>query len=301
MVEHRVFMSPSDVAGTPLSSARCELSTDGGDNWRLITIAERQAGVSLKPGQRFVARIGAPGTWQVVQELVLSEGDLTLEFDGDRDFGSVSVSSTPAAEPMPNQFRHVFNACLSLFRDAMPDRNDNGNNPPPAYMYTVLDFNGTSVLSDGNAGLDRFDAGRAVNVVSYGANVGDLYFIKTSADSSKPQESAVFVPSGLDLTQPVPVHLFFSPSTGGKKLPYPYSDGDNSFNSMLHNYLISGGKRFLSQHVASGKSCIFVFPLPSPKAYFSNLQSAASVRRFCLELVYYLRKSRDLPEQLPPN
>ncbi len=302
MVEHRLFMSPSDVTGAPLAGAYCELSTDGGDNWRLTTAAERQAGVLLNPGQRFVTRIGAPGSWQVVQEFVLGpNGNLGLEFDGKQDFGSVSVSSTPTTEPTPTQFRYVYNACLSLFRDAMPDRNDNGNNPPPAYMYTVMAFGDANVLSEGNSGLSRFDAGRAVNVVSYGPDVGDLYFIKTPADSNRPQESAVFVPSNLDLTQSVPVHLFFSPSTGGKKLPYPYSDGDNSFNAMLHNYLISGGKRFLSQHVASGKSCAFVFPLPSPKTYFSNLQNAASVRKFCLELVYYLRRFRGLSEGLLPN
>ncbi len=296
-----MFVSPSDVTGAAVSSAHCELSIDGGSNWRTIPLAERQAGVVLNPGQRFVMRIATPGTWQVVQEFVLSEVDLALAFDGDQDFGSVSVSSTPVTEPMPNQLRHVYNACLSLFRDAMPDRNDNGNNQPPAYMYTVLDFEGAGVLADNNAGLARLDAGRAVNVASYGPNVGDLYFIKAATDSNKPQESAVFVPSGLDLAAPVPMHLFFSPSTGGKKLPYPYSDGDDSFNAMLHNYLISGGKRFLSQHVASGKSCVFVFPLPSPKTYFSTLQSADSVRRFCLELVYYLRKSRGLPATPQPN
>ena len=70
---------------------------------------------------------------------------------------------------------------------------------------------------------------------------------------------------------------------------------------MLHNYLISGGKRFLSQHIASGKSCIFVFPLPAPQAYFANLQTAPSLRQFCLELVYYLRKARDMPSDLQPT
>jgi hypothetical protein len=302
MAEHRVFLSSTDISLANLSTAKYELSTDGGSNWHLLSVADRQAGLPIDPGQRFIARISQTGTWAVTQELAISaDRDTALVYVGDQDFGAVSLSSTAPGEPMPTEFRHVFSACLSLFRDAMPDRNAQGNNQPPAYMYSLLSFNGANVLAGGGSGLGRLAADPAMNVVSYGPNVGDLYFIQSPPDSNIPQECAVFVPSNLDLSAPVPVHVFYSPSTGGKKLPYPYSDGDDSFNAMLHNYLISGAKRFLSQHVASGKSCVFVFPLPSPKSYFASLQTADSVRKFCLETVYYLRKIRGMPAGLQPN
>ena len=70
---------------------------------------------------------------------------------------------------------------------------------------------------------------------------------------------------------------------------------------MLHNYLISGGKRFLNQQVASRRSCVFLFPLPSPKTYFSALQSAAALRSFCLQTVHYLQKTRAASQSATPR
>jgi len=298
MVEHRLFVDSSDVSGTPQTATGWEISEDG-THYRALSAAEQRVGLVIMPGASFTIRAQKRGAWTVCQGLTLTDDGASLVYANDADFGTLSTNSTPVQERGTGLIRHEYSACMSLFRDAQPDRTQYENNPPPAYMYTVLSFSGAEILSSGGTGLDRLAAGRSTNVVSYGDGVGDLLYVKAPTDSGKPQECAVFVPRGIDLSEPVPIHLFYSPSTGGKKLPYPYSDGDNSFNAMIHNYLISGGKRFLSQHGASGKACVFVFPLPSPQAYFGNLQTAASVRSFCLELVYYLRKTGNIPTNAP--
>jgi len=298
MVEHRLFLASRDVSAKTLSTVLWDVSSDG-EQFRQLSAGELRAGLAITPGTDLTVRARQRGVWSVNQQLRLTQ-DGVLQCAGELDFGTFATTSTPLQELASGQVRHNYWACLSLFRDAMPDRTAHENNSPPPYMYTVLAFSGANVLSEGGTGLERLLAGRAVNVLSYGDKIGRLLFVNTPTDSGKPQLSAVFVPSGLDLSEPVPIHLFYSPSTGGKKLPYPYSDGDNSFNAMIHNYLVGGGKRFLSQHVTSGKSCVFVFPIPSPQAYFTNIQSAASVRNFCLELVYYLRKSTGSGVDLPP-
>ena len=293
MAEHHLLVVPRDISGMPRPAAASELSSDGGDNWRALTGTERQSGIVLNAGDSVVVRVRERGSWEICQGLAVeTDGENALVWSGNRDFGALSLEPAAAHDEM--------SVCLSLFRDAMPDRIDQGNNPPPAYMYTLLAF-GENVLASGGSGLERLAANLAVNVLSFGPDQGELLFVKAPADSALPQECAVFVPRGLDLAEPVPIHVFLSPSTGGKKLPYPYSDGDDSFNAMLHNYLIGGGKRFLSQHVASGKRCVFVFPLPSPKTYFTSMQTAQSLRKFCLELVYYLRRLRQLPIDLVPS
>jgi hypothetical protein len=297
MAEHRLILAASDVTSNAQPSASWEFSTDQ-THFRTLSPGELRAGVIVTPGTSVSVRVRQRGTWSVSQKLTLTSDGTALKCADGADFGTVSTHSTPLQERGNSVICHVYSACLSLLRDAMPNREEHGNNAPPAYMYTVLSFD-YDVLASGGAGLERFAAGRAVNVLSYGDAVGDLVFAKAPSDSGKPEEFAVFVPRGLDLSAPVPVHWFFSPSTGGKKLPYPYSDGDNSFNAMIHNYLIGGGKRFLSQHGAAGKDCVFVFPVPSPRTYFSNVQTASALRKACLEIVYFLRKSRGIETSFP--
>jgi len=300
MIEQRLFPVSCDITTKTSASTQWDLSMDDGSSWRPLSVLEQHGGLQLVPPKSLMLRARQRGAWGISQRLRFAPDERTLVCEGPQDFGTLALDSSMVPEVGTEQVRHSLSVCMSLLRDALPDRTEHGNTPPPPYMYSVMAFNGPSVLAADGAGLQRFAAGRAVNVLSYGETIGELLFVKTPSDAGKPQLCAVFVPNGLDLGAPVPIHLFYSPSTGNKKLPYPYSDGDDSFNAMVHNYLVGGGKRFLSQHVASGKACVFVFPIPSPQSYFTNLQSAASARLLCLEIVYYLRKSRggasgDLP------
>ena len=153
----------------------------------------------------------------------------------------------------------------------------------------MLSFDDVNVLANAGSAYQRFAAHVEPNVPSYGPAVGRLVFIQT-LDDSVPQLAAVFVPAGLDVLAPVPMHVFFCPNTGGKKRPYPFSNGTDSFNGVLHNYLTGGDKRLINQHAAARVRCVLVFPLPPPTGYFSGIQDAKRLRRYCLEVVFLLQR-----------
>ncbi len=124
------------------------------------------------------------------------------------------------------QVTSVFSAWLDRFET----RRRPG--PAPATSRCPLSFTTSSSLAARPCSARRYRS-RALRGQdhaerpSHAPANGTLIFGETP-DDSVPQLAAIFVPKGLDLTGeaegPVPVHLFFSPSTGRKTGKYPFSD-----------------------------------------------------------------------------
>jgi hypothetical protein len=113
-------------------------------------------------------------------------------------------------------------------------------------------------------------------------------FAKAPAGAAEPELVALYAPPGLDLAQPVPTHVFFTPPPPADVHgPYPYS---SDFNRIVSNYLVGGTKRLLNQHNAAGKKCLFVFPVPPRDRYFNGLLPSSNLRRFLLEAAYWLAR-----------
>ncbi len=296
MTAHLISYEAYDVLQEAIPNAVDEISTDAGQSFRPLTDAEQKAGLQVADGQHFVARISRPGLWPVTQALVVTD-DQYVAFDGNRDFGAAPLFSHSTGQV--DQWRHILHGALTLFRDGGPDRKAHGCPDVPPYMYNILKFGGLPVLNQSGTGFGRFAATLQPNVPSFGTNGGRLLFLKTTPNAilnmpgeatSVPELTAVYVPPGLDVAQPVSMHVFFSPFTGPKKGDYPYGTGHDSFSEMTDNYLTSGGKRFINQCNASGKRVVFVFPLAPREGQFRGILSAKRTRRFLLEIAYFLQR-----------
>lgn len=299
MRTNRVIIQPWDINHAPLSKAAREVSFDQGATFRSIEGEEQAVGVVVQPDKRFTVRASFEHYWPVRQELIVKSTQDTsepiLELAGPKDYGSNLVARTGHRDP--HVFEHVYVPWMALFRDGTPARLGNGNTPPPPYAHTVLAFDGPDALSAAGKGYGRLAAHFRPDVPSYGPS-SQLVFAQT-VDDSVPQLAAILVPDGLNLLTSVPVHVFFCPSTGRKKAPYPFSNGAGGCNEVFHNYLSGGNKRLLSQHQASNARCVFVFPLPPPAGYFSGIHSAKRLRRYCLEVVYFLQRLAGNPMPVP--
>jgi len=288
---HLVSYQAYNVTNAPLPQALGEVSFDGGGTFRELTADERTAGFSVEVDQSFVARLSLPHHFPVQQGLrvrVDDDGELRLIFEGPTAPGS--MGTIPIVDvKRGNTKSFVFSAWLSIFRDAAPAMSAAGNAPVAPFMFNILEFDGPAVLSSGGTNVGRFAATVRANVQSNVPSEGTLIFGETPDDST-PQVSAIWVPNGMDLLSPVPVHVFFSPSTGRKTGTYPFSNGANGFNAVLHNFLTGGGKRFINQHVSAKRRCLFVFPLAPPKGYFAGIQDAARLRLYCLEAVHLAQR-----------
>jgi hypothetical protein len=292
MSTHLVAYEAYDVFQNAIPNATDEVSVDGGQTYRQLQGKEATDGFETPDGSKFVARISTRGMWPVNQPLVIKEDD-HLDFDGDRDFGAAPLFSHSTGQP--GRWRHLLHSAMTLLRDGASDRRNHGCPDLPAYSHNLLAFDGASVLTTSGRGLSRL-AGRVVpNVPSHAtADSGDVLFLKSitgatlpGSSSVVPELTAAYVPKGLDLAQPVPIHLFFSPNTANKHGDYPYGP---EFTAMIDNYLVSGGKRFLNQLNASQKQCVFVFPLAPREGQFAGLMPASRLRRFLLEVVYCLHR-----------
>jgi len=293
-MSHLVRYQAFNVSNQPISNVGQEVSFDGGNQFRSLTSAELSQGLSVEVDQAFVARVSLAHHFSVTQPLkvVVQDGEPRLTFDG------AAVEGAMATAPLVDLSRggtglFVFSCWLSIFRDASASMTKAGNVPVAPFQHHLVAWSGPDVLASGGAGLGRFAASIAPNVPSHIPGQGTLVFGETP-DSTVPQLAAIYVPDGLDLTAPdplpVPVHIFFSPSTGGKTGPYPFSNGNGSFNSVFHNFLTSGGKRMINQHNSARRRCIFVFPLAPPSGYFDGIKNAARLRLYCLEAVHLARR-----------
>lgn len=273
-----------------MPQAVAEVSFDSGSSFRALTSGEQTQGFPVEVGQQFVARLSQPHYFPVQQPLrvVVEEREPRLAFDPQAVPGA--MATTPIVDmARGGQRSFVFSAWLSIFRDGTPARARERNQQVPSFVYNMVEFAGAAVLNGGGSHMGRFAGTIGSNVGSHDPANGTLIFGETP-DSSVPQLASIFVPKGLDLDQPVPVHIFFSPSTGRKVGKYPFSDGDNSFNAVFHNFLTGGGKRFINQHVSSKRACIFVFPLAPPDSYFRGIQDSVRLRLYCLEAVHLAQR-----------
>jgi hypothetical protein len=295
MSEHLVAYCPYDLLEQQISDAGQEVSWDGGQTWRDLVANERKDGFAVVDGQKFVARISKPGLWAVTQRLRIDAADPPeCKYDGPPDPRAYSLFSHTTANS--GRWRHMFYASLTLFRDASPDRAQRGYRPLPDYRWNMFAFDGAAVLSTAGTGLGRFAAHVALQVPSYdphaplypGCINGQLCYVKTPDDAVSPRLAVVFVPDGMDWTKPVPVQVFLTPPTSGKGGGYPWSP---TYNAMLDNYLVNYIKRLLNQRNASRKRCVFVFPIPPPREYYNGFLPAIALRRYSLEIVYWLQKT----------
>lgn len=306
MTTHRVRFQPYDIFHRSIDDAKQEVSFDQGATWRPLSSRELQDGLSIKEGQPFVARVSKPGLWPVVQPLIVRDGSSSLpandgspvpslDFDGQKDYGAWSFFSHDNG---PGSWMHVVHVALTLFRNAAEDRVQHGLAPTlPDWRWSVLSFDGQRVLSGRGKGFERFAASLADDVPSWRPN-GTVAFAKTPKGARwgkhrLPELVVIFTPTGLDLTKPLPIHTFFTPQTDKKRGDYPHSTSPDGFSAMVDNYLVSPGKRLLNQHAASKKSCICAFPVAPPGDYFQAIQTGPELRRYLLEIAYWLRRERD--------
>ena len=266
-----------------------------------VTMANRtqsmasRIGVEVSVGDNLQVEVSEAELWPVSQQIRIDpSNEDDCQYVGPVDEGARSLYSYQVGD---GAWRHVFYGALTLFRDASARRKAEGLKVLPNYSWDVLAFPGAEVFS-GNLSsvfLDRFAASVSRGVASYDPNVplydgstnGQLCYLMTPDNSTKPRLAAVYVPNGLDWNQPVPVLAFLTPYTNKKGGNYPWS---TDFNAMLDNYLINAGKRLLAQINASRRQCIFVFPIPLPQTFYSAFTHATDLRRYLLEVVYWLQR-----------
>lgn len=287
------FLECINISNEPLSKAKAEVSFDGGQTFRDFTAAELSGGLLVQVSQKFTIRVSVIHYQPIVQPLlvkpVTSSQRTSLEFDGAPDFAAGAVTSVEKNSGFDQRNDHSLTVIVSLFRDGTPARAQAGQAQLPNFPLASLVWTGQAVLNNGGSGFGRFAAQISPPQPPIGASTGKLVFGLT-ADDSVPQLAGIFVPNSVDLNGPIPMHVFFAPSTGAKKRPYPFSDGPGSFNEVLDNYLVNVGKRLLSQHVAAKVHCVFVFPLPPPSGYLKGLQDAGRLRQYCLEAAFFVKR-----------
>ncbi len=289
-----VFVQPRNVSGATLTQALAEVSFDAGQTFRALTAAEVATGLIVQVQQKFTIRVSLPHYTPVTQALIVNappkagKGS-TLGFDGPTDFGSGAFASIQKDSGTPlNQ--HFFNPWITLFRDGGPVRLQAGQTPlSNTFAHSVVAWSGAAVLNAGGTAYARFAGQVTAPIQCVTPGIGKLNFGLT-VDSAVPQLAPIYIPDSLDLTAPIPVIVFFPPSTGAKNRPYPFSNGPSSFNEFMENYLMSGGKRLLSQLVASKVQCVFVLPVPPPSGYLSGIQDAARLRQYCLEVAFFVQR-----------
>ncbi|MEP7049158.1 MAG: hypothetical protein ABJB12_02345 [Pseudomonadota bacterium] len=278
-----------------VGDATREVSFDGGNSFRSLTSAEQTKGVEVSVDQKFTVRVSRPHHQPVLQPLVVTDNPLQLGFDGARDFGSVFASKV-ADVAGASTFQYM--AWLTIFRDGDGPRAAAKNTPITTQFMNLLAFQGTRVLAAGGSGFSRFNAVVAPLLAAPTPAQGQLFFA-LGPDASIPQLVAIFVPSTVDLTQPVPLSIFFCPTTGAKNGTYPFSSPNNdpkvapdkSFEGVVNGFLIGFNRRLIHQHVLANKQCVLVFPLPPASGYFAGIQDAERLRRYCLEVVFFAQRT----------
>lgn len=178
--------------------------------------------------------------------------------------------------------------CQTHFADAGPDLVKHSWLPFPDYRFDTIAFGGLPLLTERGPGFQRLAAGLLPAVKPHGqSGPGKLLFAKT--DSKRiPGLWAVFVPDGLRVDEPVPVHIFFHPVPRRDMLETDYPFAGN-WRAHFDNYLVNKGKKLLQQHAASGKKCIFLFPAGRPKGIYGELANARTLRQWLLDLLCWLQ------------
>ncbi len=295
MPTHFVLVQAYNVLQQLVGDATREVSFDGGSSFRSLTSTEQTKGVEVSVDQKFTVRVSRPHHQLVIQPLVVTDNPLQLGFDGARDFGSVFASKV-ADVAGASTFQYM--AWLTIFRDGDAPRAAAKNAAIVPQFMTLLAFQGARVLAATGAGYARFNAVTAPIFAAPTHNQGQLFFA-LGPDASVPQLVAVFVPSTVDLTQPVPLNIFFCPTTGAKKGPYPFSSPNtdpmikfgDSFEGVVDGFLTGFNRRLIHQHVLANKQCVLVFPLPPASGYFAGIQDAERLRRYCLEVVFFAQRT----------
>jgi len=275
-----------------------------------LTQIEETKGIEVSLDQKFTVRVSRPHHQTVVQALVVTTNspDPTLppssaptcQFDGAKDFGSEFASQLASDNAAGNDGRLTFQfmAWVTVFRDGDGPRTAAKNPPFNSFFMNLLSFQGANLLANGGSGFGRFNGTITQNVPGIGQSTGRI-FCALATDASIPQLAAVYVPNSVDLTQevPIPVHVFFCPTTGAKTKPYPFSFAppgapkDDSFNGVVDGFLTGFTRRLINQHVAGNKRCILIFPLPPPSGYFDGIKDAERLRRYCLEVLFFVQKT----------
>jgi hypothetical protein len=281
-----------------------EVSFDGGKSFRAVTKAERVNGVEVAVEQKFTVRVSRPHHAPVVQPLLVTDlpspppgvpPQTQLTFDGPRDFGSL-VASVKSGRGGTLTFQYT--AFLTVFRDGDAPRAAAKNAAiTPQFMF-ILAFQGARVLANGGTGYGRFNATIPPTLFAPTSSQGQLFFA-LGPDASVPQLVAIFVPNSVDLTQPVPLNIFFCPTTGEKEPPYPFSSVNadptikvgKDFDGVVTGFLTGFNRRLIHQHVTANKKCVLVFPLPPGAGYFSGIEDAERLRRYCLEIVFFAQRT----------
>lgn len=286
-----------------------EVSFDGGNSFRPLTKAERISGVEVAAEQKFTARVSRPHHQPVVQPLLVTAiplpgapqeppnvpPSLRLDFDGPRDFGSV-FASTKGGTGASSTFQYM--AWLTVFRDGDGPRAAAKNTAIGPQFMNLLAFQGDRVLASGGFGFSRFNAVISPLLAAPTPSQGQLFFA-LAQDKSVPQLVAIFLPNTVDLTQPVPLNIFLCPTTGRKAPPYPFSSPNtdpkiapgDSFEGVVAGFLTGFNRRLIHQHVLANKQCALVFPLPPASEYFTGIENAERLRRYCVELVYFAQRT----------
>jgi len=304
-----VLIQAYNLLQQTVGDATREVSFDGGQSFRPLTKSEETNGISVAAEQKFTVRVSRPHHQPVVQPLLVTALPppgappippglpplLRLDFDGPRDFGSVFASSAGGTSASPT-FQYM--ACLTVFRDGNAPRAAAKNAPiTPQFMF-ILGFQGARVLANAGTGYGRFNAAIGPTLFAPTPSQGQLFFA-LGPDDSIPQLVAIFVPNGIDLSQPVPLNVFFCPTTGKKKPPYPFSSVNadptikvgEDFDGVVTGFLTGFNRRLIHQHLVSNKKCVLVFPLPPGSGYFSGIEDAERLRRYCLEIVFFAQRT----------
>ena len=259
------------------------------------TAMSSEQSVAVPADKNLQLLVSGGDLWPVSQTLRINPANQDeCQYVGDVDEGARSLFSCRLGG---GEWKHTFYANLTLFRDASQRRASAGLNPLPNYPWDVLAFPGPRILSDNQSAVfvNRFAASVARGVAGYdrsvslypGSSNGQLCYLMTPDSSARPRLAAVYVPSGIEWDKPVPLVTFLTPYTHKKAGNYPWS---TDFNAMLDNYLINGGKRLLAQVNSSGRKCVFVFPIPLPHGFYDAVHQAADMRRYLLEIVYWLQR-----------
>jgi hypothetical protein len=235
------------------------------------------------------------GLWPVEQTVRIDpSAEDDCQYVGAVDEGARSLYSYQVGA---GTWRHVIYGALTLFRDATERRAREGLTALPEYRSDVIAFPQINVLSDDPSAtfVGRLAGAVQRSVPSYDRNVqlypggtnGQLCYLMTPDSSPKPRLAAVYVPPGIDWTQPIPLLTFLTPYTNQKAGNYPWS---TDFNAMLDNYLVNLSKRLLAQLNASRRQCVFVFPIPLPQTFYNAFHQASELRSYLIEVVYWLQR-----------